>query len=171
MGKEHDMPTDKQQNERAIDITACWNLDLDGAGGGYIASATNAASLGQWVRQQRKRLDLTQLKDQEYLARGLIHTIVSMPGEHLADLVKEPASTGAPRWDAFLQALVAWRCQTAEPKIQTPAWAKTIHLDEAWAPFGGSIRDDGWYTLSVLSTPAAFLHRGIVLDRNNLVEL
>lgn len=165
------MPTDEQKYDCAIDITACWNLDLDGAGGGYIASATTAASLGEWVIQQLKRLDLTQLKDAEYLARGLIHSVLSLPNDNLPDLVSEPASTGSPRWDAFLQALVAWRCQTAEPKLPTPAWAKAVHLDEAWAPFGGSIRDDGWYTLSVLSTPAPFLHRGIVLDRRNLVEL
>ena len=133
--------------------------------------ANTAAALAHNLAQRIIQIRDDDPNEGEQIARIFIHTIVSMPGEHLADLVKEPASTGAPRWDAFLQALVAWRCQTAEPKIQTPAWAKTIHLDEAWAPFGGSIRDDGWYTLSVLSTPAAFLHRGIVLDRNNLVEL
>jgi hypothetical protein len=97
--------------------------------------------------------------------------MLHLPAEHLAELVNEPATTGSPRWDALLQGLVAWRCQTAEPKLPTPAWAKTAHLEEAFAPFGGSIRDDGWYVISVLMTPVPFLHRGIVLDRNNLFEL
>jgi hypothetical protein len=35
----------------------------------------------------------------------------------------------------------------------------------------GSIRNARWYALSVLSTPAAFLNRGVVLDRRNLEEL
>lgn len=135
------------------------------------APLDTAAAIGLSVIQQRKRLDLTQLEDEEYLARIVIHSVLGLSSEHLAGVVEEPASTGASNWDALLQGLVAWRCHTASPKVRPPAWAKEAHLDEAWAPFGGSIRDAGWYTLSVLSTPVELLHRGIVLDRNNLVEV
>ena len=129
------------------------------------------ASLGRDIAQRVLQLRNEDPNESEQIARIFIHTLVSLPGEHLADLVREPASTGSPRWDALLQALVAWRCQTAEPKINVPAWVDNVHLDEAWAPFGDSLRDNGWYILSVLSTPAAFLHRGVVLDRRNLQEL
>ncbi|TFD30384.1 hypothetical protein E3T40_15440 [Cryobacterium sp. TMT1-19] len=135
------------------------------------AQAGTVAALGHDVAQRVLQLRDDDLREREHLARILIHTVLELSSEHLAELVREPAHIGTPRWDAFLQALVAWRCQGARPRIQTPPWAKETRIDEAWAPFGGSIRDDGWYTLSVLSTPAAFLHRGIVLDRKNLEEL
>jgi hypothetical protein len=133
--------------------------------------ANTAAALGRDLAQRVLNLHDDDPNESEQIARIFIHTLVSLPGEHLGDLVREPANTGLPRWDALLQALVAWRCQTAVPPVDTPAWANSMHLDEAWAPFGDSIRDDGWYVLSVLSTPAAFLHRGVVLDRRNLQEL
>lgn len=130
-----------------------------------------AASLGRDIVQRVLQLRPEDLRGSEPLTRIIIHSLLGLPDNGLAELVREPVSLGDPRWDALLQGLVAWRCQTANPKVRTPAWANEVHLDEAWAPFGGSIRDDGWYVLSVLSTPAALLHRGIVLDRKNLEEL
>jgi hypothetical protein len=115
--------------------------------------------------------DEEDLAGREQLTRIIIHSLLSLPDEGLAELVEKPARLGDSRWDALLQGLVAWRCGAAEPRVPVPAWAKETRLDEAWAPFGGSIRDDGWYTLSVLSTPAALLHRGIVLDHRKLKEL
>lgn len=135
------------------------------------AQPDTAAALGRDITQRVLQLQDEDLSGREQLTRIIIHALLGLPDEHLSDLVKEPASTGDQRWDALLQGLVAWRCKRANPKAPTPAWAKEVHLDEAWAPFGGSIRDDGWYTLSILSTPVALLHRGIVLDRNNLREL
>ena len=135
------------------------------------AEHDTVATVGRDVAQRVLHLREDDLREREHLARVLIHSVLGIPGDQLAEIVTAPARIGAPHWDAFLQALVAWRCQAAQPRIQTPDWAKDTHLDEAWAPFGGSIRDNGWYVLSVLSTPAAFLHRGIVLDRKNLEEL
>ncbi|SEB55819.1 hypothetical protein SAMN04489806_1101 [Paramicrobacterium humi] len=130
-----------------------------------------AASLALEVAKQVRQLQEDDLRGRELVARVMIHAVLSFPDSHLSDLVREPASTGDPRWDALLQGLIAWRCQSADVPVATPAWAREARLDEAWAPFGGSIRDDGWYTLSVLATPAALLHRGIVLERSNLKEL
>lgn len=135
------------------------------------AQTNTVAALGRDIAQRVLQLQDEDLGGREQLTRIIIHSLLSLPDEGLAELVREPVSLEDPCWDALLQGLVAWRCQTANPKVRTPAWVKEVHLDEAWAPFGGSIRDDGWYTLSVLSTPAALLHRGIVLDRKNLEEL
>lgn len=149
----------------------------------YVGSARNnssttphvdtVAALGHDIAQRVLQLQREDedLPGREHLARIIIHSLLSLPDDGLADLVEEPARLGDLRWDALLQGLVAWRCRDALPAVPVPAWATQVHLDVAWAPFGGSIRDDAWYTLSVLSTPAALLHRGIVLDRRNLKEL
>ena len=156
------IPTAEQAGKLPLDTAA--SLDA-------VLSPDTAASLGRDIAQRVLQLRDEDLHGREQLTRIIIHSLLSLPDEGLAELVREPVGLGNPRWDALLQGLVAWRCQTADPRIQTPAWTSAAHLDEAWAPFGGSIRDDGWYTLSVLATPAALLHRGVVLDQRNLKEL
>ena len=58
--------------------------------------ANTAAALAHNLAQRIIQIRDDDPNEGEQIARIFIHTIVSMPGEHLADLVKEPASTGAP---------------------------------------------------------------------------
>ena len=118
-----------------------------------------------------KGVEVERLEATQFVTRALIHGVLNISAAELECLTREPAYMGRPRWDALLQGLVAWRCQTNDPPVIEPAWVDRTRLEAAWAPFGGSIRDDGWYTMAILSTPVALLHRGIVMNRYNLREL
>ena len=78
--------------------------------------------------------------------------------------VSEPVSTGSKRWDAALSGLAAYRL--ADEHLPEPFWVTdpSRQLRKAWT-FGS-----GRYDVSVPreNVPAAFLDRGVLIDRETL---
>jgi transcriptional regulator with XRE-family HTH domain len=78
--------------------------------------------------------------------------------------VSEPAPTGSKRWDAALSGLAAYRL--ADEHLPEPFWVTDPNrqLRKAWT-FGS-----GRYDVSVPreNVPAAFLDRGVLIDRETL---
>ena len=78
--------------------------------------------------------------------------------------ISEPPTTGSKRWDAALAALAAYRL--ADEHLPSPGWVTdpSRRLGKSWT-FGS-----GRYAVSVPreNVPAAFLDRGVLIDRETL---
>ncbi len=78
--------------------------------------------------------------------------------------ISEPPTTGSKRWDASLAGLAAYRL--ADEQLPSPGWVTdpSRRLGKSWT-FGS-----GRYAVSVPreNVPAAFLDRGVLIDRETL---
>jgi len=86
--------------------------------------------------------------------------------QHVA-IESEPPSTGDPRWDAFLAALVEWLA--VRHGVEVPSWARdpARYLDAAW-----------WVTTvpslhawEFAGSPASFQSHGVYLHRDSLTNV
>lgn len=135
-----------------------------------LDTLTSAAALGVWVREE--------LAADRPATRHVIRVITreidrwfknGLDDDQIADLAAAPADTGDAHWDALIEGIVARRLH--EAGLSSPAWTRRTKLEVGWDPYDDLIRDDGWYALNVLHTPAELLDKGVILSRAELALL
>ena len=89
----------------------------------------------------------------------------ALAGARIRPIDSNPPTPEPRQWDAFLEALVAYRFHVAG--LPEPTWTKTTSLDPAWWPYEGTMRTDDQLR-AVYRTPVEFLHRGVIFDRSDL---
>lgn len=138
---------------------------LKSTGSSLVAIPTRRSDVSTVSQQIASAIAVS---DEQAAVRHFIQLNDDLAAEHgatrFALTISEPPTTGSKRWDAALAALASHRL--SEEGLPQPDWALSParRLGKAWT-FGS-----GRYPVSVPreNVPAAFLDRGVLIDRETL---
>lgn len=133
---------------------------MTGAARPEIAALNSATDLAYWTK-----IELQGQNDTNFIMRTLAHETerwcAAQPTEaEFSKLTSFPARIGTPKWDAFLEGIVAYRANLLG--FERPQWTTQTRLEVGWNPYN---------TLNLIDTfdtPAAFLEKGITYSRRNM---
>jgi hypothetical protein len=125
-------------------------------------SALNTTSdLAEWVRQELR----AATPEIDHIIRVLTREVARWFRSDNIDIQSldgTPGSTGSHRWDAMIEALVAYQCHIHH--LGAPSWTRKTRIEEGWFPRDSLIKNQGDYVLTIFETPVEFLDKGIVFS-------